>query len=88
VHHEEEIVDEWAHALHRGRVRLLRAADRAPGQGRGVTYEQVDVDGDPAVARWVEEVNGGPRTVPVVVYPDGSIVTNPEPREVLAALGH
>jgi mycoredoxin len=53
-----------------------------------VTYEQVDVDGDPAVARWVEEVNGGPRTVPVVVYPDGSIVTNPEPREVLAALGH
>ncbi len=63
-------------------ARLTGRLDKA-----GIEYEQVDVDGDPDVAQWVEEVNGGPRTVPVVVYPDGNVVTNPEPREVLAALG-
>jgi mycoredoxin len=63
-------------------ARLTGRLDKA-----GVEYEQVDVDGDPDVARWVEEVNGGPRTVPVVVYPDGNVVTNPEPREVLAFVG-
>ena len=64
-------------------ARLTGRLDKA-----GVTYRQVDVDGDPDAARWVEEVNGGPRTVPVVRYSDGRVVTNPEPREVLAAVGH
>lgn len=53
----------------------------------GVTYTEHDVESDTDAAAFVEEVNGGPRTVPVVVYPGGAVVVNPEPRDVLAAVG-
>lgn len=53
----------------------------------GVTYSEVDVDRDRSAASFVESVNGGNRTVPTVLFPDGSTMTNPPADEVLERLG-
>ncbi len=37
----------------------------------------VDIEHDPAAARFVMGVNGGNQTVPTVRFPDGSTMTNP-----------
>ncbi|WP_402464109.1 mycoredoxin [Isoptericola aurantiacus] len=52
----------------------------------GIGYTVIDIEDDPATAEFVEQVNGGNRTVPTVVYPDGSAATNPSLADVKAAL--
>ena len=52
----------------------------------GIGYSEVDIERTPAAARIVTEINGGNRTVPTVVYPDGSAATNPSFAEVKTAL--
>jgi mycoredoxin len=55
----------------------------------GITMVEIDIERDPDAAAFVENVNGGNQTVPVVMYPDGKAVTNPSAKEVkerLAAL--
>ncbi len=52
----------------------------------GVTYTEVDIEHDPEAAAFVESVNGGNQTVPTVVFADGTAMTNPPLREVLAKL--
>lgn len=64
-------------------LRLKGRLDKA-----GVAYVEHDVDSDGEAAAFVEETNGGPRTVPVVVYPDGTVAVNPAPRDVLAVTGN
>lgn len=63
-------------------VRLKQQLDRA-----GVSYREIDIETDPAAVQTVEQVNGGNRTVPTVVFPDGSAATNPSVAQVLARLG-
>ena len=53
----------------------------------GVTYREVDVEEHPGAAAFVEQVNEGNRTVPTVLFPDGSAATNPSLREVTQRLG-
>lgn len=53
----------------------------------GVTYQEVDVEEHPDAAALVEQVNGGNRTVPTVLFPDGSAATNPSLRQVTDRLG-
>lgn len=48
----------------------------------GIAYAEVDVEHHPDAAAFVERVNGGNRTVPTVVFPDGSAATNPSLAEV------
>jgi mycoredoxin len=43
----------------------------------GIGYTVVDIERDPAAAAYVETVNGGNQTVPTVLFPDGSALTNP-----------
>jgi len=52
----------------------------------GIPYREVDIDRDPEAATFVEQANGGNRTVPTVVFPNGRVATNPSFREVRAAL--
>lgn len=52
----------------------------------GIGYREVDVERDPAAAEYVQQVNGGNRTVPTVVFPDGRTATNPSFAEVRDAL--
>ena len=43
----------------------------------GIAYAEVDIEQDPHAADYVMSVNGGNQTVPTVVFPDGSALTNP-----------
>jgi mycoredoxin len=51
-------------------------------QREGITYEVVDIDQDPRAADVVARVNNGSRTVPTLVYVDGSAQTNPSVAQV------
>jgi mycoredoxin len=52
----------------------------------GVEMAEVDIERDPAAADFVMSVNGGNQTVPTVVFPDGSVMTNPSANQVRARL--
>ena len=47
----------------------------------------VDIEQDENAANLVEKVNGGNRTVPTVVYEDGTAATNPSLIQVKEKLG-
>ncbi len=51
-----------------------------------VPFTEIDIDAHPEHVEFVEQVNGGNRTVPTVVFPDGSTATNPSLAEVVARL--
>ncbi|OBK10141.1 mycoredoxin Mrx1 [Mycobacterium asiaticum] len=53
---------------------------------QGISYDEVDIENDPAAADFVSSVNGGNRTVPTVKFADGSTLTNPSANEVKAKL--
>jgi mycoredoxin len=53
----------------------------------GIDFENIDVDEDSAAALVVQELNDGNRTVPTVVFADGSSMTNPPAAKVAAKLG-
>ncbi|MFM9134560.1 MAG: mycoredoxin [bacterium] len=53
----------------------------------GIPVEEVDIEQDPQAAAFVESVNGGNQTVPTVVFPDGTALTNPSLGQVKEKLG-
>jgi len=48
----------------------------------GLEFAEVNIEEDEAAAKFVEGVNGGNQTVPVVKFADGSTLTNPSIKEV------
>lgn len=54
--------------------------------GKGVRYEEIDIDADPEAADFVRSVNRGMRSVPTIVFPDGSMLTEPSAHELTAKL--
>ena len=52
----------------------------------GIEMAEVDIERDHAAAEYVMSVNGGNQTVPTVVFPDGSVMTNPSANQVRARL--
>lgn len=63
----------WCGYCHRLKSQLDR---------EGIAYEVVDIEQDPKAAEFVMSVNGGNQTVPTVVFPDGTVATNPSAKEV------
>ncbi|MDT5255604.1 MAG: mycoredoxin [Mycobacterium sp.] len=55
-------------------------------KSNGISFDQVDIEQDPAAAEFVGSVNGGNKTVPTVKFSDGSTLTNPSAAEVKAKL--
>jgi mycoredoxin len=53
----------------------------------GIGYSEVNIELDPESAKFVESVNNGNQTVPTVVFPDGSALTNPSLAQVKQKLG-
>lgn len=51
-----------------------------------IDYVEVDIERTPDAAEIVTNANGGNRTVPTLVFADGSTLTNPSVREVKAKL--
>ena len=62
-------------------VRLKKMLDR-----EGIQYAEVNIEEDESAAQLVEGVNAGNRTVPTVVLPDGTALTNPSIDQVKQAL--
>lgn len=52
----------------------------------GISYKEIDIERTPDAARFVESVNGGNQTVPVIKYADGTTATNPSLRDVQSQL--
>lgn len=48
----------------------------------GIAFEEVDIERDEQAASLVKTVNGGNYTVPTVLFPDGSALTNPSVAQV------
>ena len=48
----------------------------------GIEVAEVDIERDEDAARYVISVNGGNMTVPTVVLPDGTAMTNPSAAQV------
>ena len=53
----------------------------------GVDYDEIDIDGDAESPAMVLAINGGYRTVPAVVLPDGRVLIEPTPKALLSEFG-
>jgi mycoredoxin len=58
-------------------VRLKHLLER-----EGITFAEVNIEQDETAAERVMQVNGGNRTVPTLVFPDGTALTKPSPAQV------
>ena len=59
---------------------------KLPMDQAGIAYREIDIERDPDAAKFVEGVNGGNQTVPVIQFPDGRTATNPSLSQVQASL--
>jgi len=53
-------------------IRALKILDK-----NQVRYEWIDIDKDPKAEKFVKATNNGYRSVPTIVFPDGSILVEP-----------
>ena len=51
-----------------------------------VEYTIIDVEADPSASEKVIEINGGQRSIPVIVFPDGTHLTEPSDNDLKAKL--
>lgn len=56
------------------------------GQHR-IEFQWVDMESDPTAQEEVERINGGKRIIPTIIFPDGSILTEPSNDELAEKLG-
>jgi len=52
-----------------------------------IPYQWVDIDQDEKAAKLVESLNHGNRSVPTIVWPDDSTLTEPTDEELAKKLG-
>ena len=52
-----------------------------------IVYQWVDIDKDVEGRKFVEKTNNGNRSVPTIVFPDGSILVEPSNSELEKKLG-
>ncbi len=62
-------------------VRSKRTLDQ-----HGVAYEEINIENDPTAVALVRRVNGGRRSVPTILFPDNSTLTEPNHRELVHKL--
>jgi mycoredoxin len=53
----------------------------------GIPYQWVDIDQDENAGKLLESLNRGHRSVPTLVWPDGSHLTEPTEAELVKKLG-
>jgi mycoredoxin len=52
----------------------------------GIGYDLIDITHDAKARRQVEEINGGYRSVPTIVFPSQRVIVEPSALELEAAL--
>jgi mycoredoxin len=50
----------------------------------GIAYDYINIEEDERAAEYVMKVNNGSRTVPTIIFPDGSVLVEPSARELAA----
>ena len=50
----------------------------------GIAYENIDIEQNEQAAEYVKQVNNGRASVPTIVFPDGSILVEPNGRDLAA----
>jgi mycoredoxin len=50
----------------------------------GIAYDYINIEEDDEAAEVVLKVNKGMRSVPTIIFPDGSVLVEPSPRELAA----
>jgi len=53
----------------------------------GILYTSIDIDKDAQAARKVLDINGGMRSVPTIIFQDGTVLVEPTNRELAEKLG-
>lgn len=53
----------------------------------GITYEYVDIDKNREASATVKQLNNGNRSVPTILFPDGSILVEPGNSQLAEKLG-
>ena len=51
-----------------------------------VDFEYIDIDADTAAADKVAEINGGFKSIPTIVFPDGTVLVEPTNTKLLEQL--
>jgi len=54
--------------------------------GKAVEYNYIDVEADESASDKVIEINGGQRSIPVILFPDGTHMTEPSDKDLEAKL--
>lgn len=67
----------WCGYCHRLKSQLER---------EGIEFDVVDIEAQPDAVAIVEKANNGNQTVPTLVFPDGTALSNPSVAEVKAQL--
>ena len=52
-----------------------------------IQFKWIDIDQDPQARKFVEEVNHGFRSVPTIIFPDGSMLVEPSTNQLAEKLG-
>ena len=53
---------------------------------QNVAYDYIDVEADESASEKVIEINGGMRSIPVILFPDGTHMTEPSDKDLEAKL--
>jgi len=62
-------------------IRSKRTLDK-----HGVEYEDINIEEDPSGLALVKRINRGARSVPTIVFPDNSTLTEPNSNELVSKL--
>jgi mycoredoxin len=62
-------------------IRSKRTLDK-----HGVDYEEINIEQDPSAVALVKRINRGARSVPTIVFPDSSTLTEPNSNELVSKL--
>lgn len=54
---------------------------------RGIPFDWIDIEKDDQARAYVEKVNRGYRSVPTIVFPDGSVMIEPSNTELEEKIG-
>jgi mycoredoxin len=54
---------------------------------RAIPYTEIDITKDPAAAQYVEELNGGQRSVPTILFDGEHVATEPSSSDLEHLLG-
>lgn len=52
-----------------------------------IPYQLINIDGDRQAEQYVRSVNAGNRSVPTIVFPDGTLLVEPSNQQLAGKLG-